>query len=100
MDVLEAHLLESVLAGWLLVVAIAWFCDNGPEIYTEKKTAWLERHPRKENDPEMTVELPAGSFDPDATIKLPKVEKFELQTVFVIGKFPKKKPHGRHAKEA
>jgi hypothetical protein len=93
------NLLGFVILTSLGCTAIAWACDFGPEIYQEQKTAWLEKHPKKEKtDPELTVQLPVGSFDPDTTMTLPKIKKYELQTVFVMNKRPAVHARGRHAR--
>lgn len=93
--ILGMNVLEFILLGWLGCTAFAWLFDFGPEICQEQHIAWREKHPKKEKrDPELTVEMAVGSFDPDTTMKLPRI-KHEIQDVFVINKRPH---HGRHAR--
>jgi hypothetical protein len=96
--ILGMNVLEFVLVAWIGCVALVWIYDYGPEIYVEQKTEWRKSHPKKERVSENTVTLPVGSFDPDSTMKLPKIRKDELQHVFVMSKRPVKPAHGRHAK--
>jgi hypothetical protein len=54
---------------------VAWTCDFGPEIYAEQRAAWKVAHPKKEKfNPEHTISMPVGSFDPDITMTLKKIE--------------------------
>lgn len=96
--IMGLNVLEFTIVAWAGCTAVAWACDFGPEIYDEQKAAWRVKHPKKEKVSENTITLPVGSFDPDATMKIPRVRKNELQHVFVIGKKPEKPAHGRHAK--
>jgi hypothetical protein len=97
--ILGMNLLEFVLVAWVGCMVITVACDVGTDVYQEQKTAWLEKHPKTvKADPEITVQLPVGSFDPDTTMKLPKIQKYELQNVFVMNKRPEKSSRGRHAK--
>jgi hypothetical protein len=94
------NLLEFIVATSLLVVALSWFASYGPEIFQEKMVAWKTSHPNpiEEVDSELTVEMEVGSFDPETTVTLPKVEQNELQVVFVISKQPARNSHRRHAR--
>jgi hypothetical protein len=93
------NVLEFVVLAWIGCTVLAVACDFGPGIYKEQRVAWAERHPKKvKNDPELTVQMPVGSFDPDTTMKIPKIQKHELQYVFVMNKRPEAPRRGRHAK--
>lgn len=95
--ILGANILVFVLVVSLGCVAVAWAWSFGPEIYDEQKIAWRVKHPKKEKaDPEITVQLPVGSFDPDTTMSLPRVKKHELRSIFVIHK--RLAARGRHAR--
>lgn len=93
--ILGMNVLEFTLVAWTGCVFVAVACDFGPEIYDEKKAAWQKKH--EKTDPELTVQMPVGSFDPDTTMKLPRV-KHELPIVVLMGKKSEKTSHGRHAR--
>lgn len=92
------NVLEFVLLAWVGCTAIAWAYDFGPEIYDEQKSAYRVRHPKKDKVSENTVTLAVGSFDPDTTMKFPKIIKNDLDIVFVMNKAPEHTPRRRHAK--
>lgn len=87
------NVLEFVLVAWGGCVAMAVACDVGSEVYQEQKQAWREKHPKNEES-ETTTEMPVGSFDPETTISIPKIQKQTPESVFIIYK----RPAGRHAK--
>lgn len=89
------NILEFVVTAWAGCVATALVCDIGPETYHEKKYAWREKHPKKEESyPELTVQMPVGSFDPETTMKILKIQKQNPEPISIISK----RPSGRHAK--
>jgi hypothetical protein len=94
------NLLEFVVVVWLLAIVLSWCASYGPEIYQEQKAVWQTSHPKQveETDSELTVEMPIGSFDPETTVTLPKIEVNELQVVFVISKHSEPVTRRRHAR--
>lgn len=95
-EIAGLNLFEFVVYSWLLVSFLAWLCDNGPELSQNAKAAYREKFPKKTN-PETTVEMPVGSFDPDETMKLPRIKK-GIQVVHIT-KSPVDLPRRRHAKD-
>jgi len=90
--ILGMNVLEFTVATSIIVVALALACDFGPEVYAEQKATWKSKHPKNE----ITVEMPVGSFDPDTTMKIPRIKKHEIPDVFIMVKRPASS--GRHAK--
>lgn len=102
------NLLTAVITIWLLIIAIVWCFDYLPEIIEEKRIRRAQLRAEAEEarrlaDPELTQEMPGGSFDPDETMELrvkkvrdPKTD--EIQVVFVAAKNPPFRPRRRHAK--
>lgn len=98
--ILGMNLLVFIIVASLVIVALSWCCEWGPEIYREQGVIWKERfqkqkvvlkekYQQKVHDPEKTMK-----------IKLAKIEaqvKHELQIVFVINK-PAGSVHRRHAR--
>lgn len=95
-EILGLNLLEFVVYAWFLIIGVKLTLDNAPEYYGRAKDAFQAKFPKK-TDPELTVELPVGSFDPDETMKLPRIKKGK-QVVFVV-KAPEALPRRRHAKK-
>lgn len=96
------NILVFTVVVWVLAIAIAWCCDYGPEICREQvmyqKALRRWRESQKSEDPETTVEMEHGSFDPDQTMELRKVKTFEFHNVFVMAKKPPEIPRRRHAR--
>lgn len=86
------NVLEFTFVAWIGCVALALVWDFGPEVYAEQKATWKSKHAKSE----ITVEMPVGSFDPDSTMKFPRVKKHEIPEVFIMTKRPAST--GRHAK--
>lgn len=106
------NVLTFVVIAWIVAIFTAWCFDYLPEIIREwedkrkvqiaLRAEELAREMHEPHNPETTVEMPGGSFDPDETMKL-SVRKFrknqekEFQVVFMFDNKPPK-PRRRHAK--
>lgn len=98
--ILGLNILEFTIMAWMGSILLSLICSFGPEVYKEQKAAWRTRHPRKEKkeDPERTITMPSGSWDPDTTLALPRVYKLELPQAVVVCNRPTRIRHGRHAR--
>lgn len=104
-DIFGMNVFVFVSLVWLLIVALICAADFGPGLYFEHKiqaeeTAALQ----KGMDSELTQEMPAGSFDPDETMKLALYREHQVETInenallFVINKRHAPPGRRRHAK--
>lgn len=106
-EILGINVLIFVLVVWLWIVIVAWIADNLPEIYVRwKMMSEAAEVLQKDRESELTVEMPAGSFDPDETMQLAihkyrtaKIEELsEIKGLFVIDKRHAPAGRRRHAK--
>lgn len=84
--ILGLNIAVFVSLVWVGCMVIVVAIDAGQGMYQEKKTTWREDRPKKA-DPEITVKIRGGSFDPDATMKLRQINRHE-----------EKPCRGRHAR--
>jgi hypothetical protein len=108
------NVFEFCLYFWLSVTAIAWCSDYAYElgqntvVHIQRMKFWndcvVSRFSKKKHDPELTVEIPVGSFDPDETMKLALfkhkdgVDSGKTEVVFVFEKRHAPPGRRRHAK--
>lgn len=112
--ILGANVLVFVVLVWLIIIAITWFADNVSVLYNNllfftKRTKFWNVHiaPKFRKapvDPELTVEIPIGSYDPEETMKLACLTDVDVisvgqpQVIFLFEKRHAPPGRRRHAK--
>lgn len=104
-EIMGMNLLLFVVLTWVVIVLGLWVMDNLPEFW-EQHHVVVAATEEKKQDLELTVEMPAGSFDPDETMKLALYREHVrekmvvgLPALFVVEKRHAVPGRRRHAKE-
>lgn len=105
-EIMGMNLLVFVVLTWIAIVVGLVIADNLPDVWHQHQVVVADATAQKKQDSELTVEMPAGSFDPDETMQLALYREYVrekmvvgLPALFVIDKRHAVPGRRRHAKD-